>query len=678
MNNWSRIWFGQIAAVIISPFITMWIATQWVADTFAYQPQLGEPLFRMFGCPVYAPWNLFIWWYYFDAYAEDVFYEGGAITVSGAAIAIVLSFAATIYRAHQPKSNTYGSAEWGTLKDIESANLLHNDGVFLGKFDPKCVPFSGSKPRKNLTYLRHDGPEHVLAYAPTRSGKGVGLVIPTLLTWPESVVVHDLKKENWNITAGIRSKFSHALLFDPTSRDSVCFNPLLEVRPGDYEIRDVQNIADVLVDPNGSGEERSHWQNTAYSLFTGVILHILYAEKDKTLAGMIAFLSDPARPIKATLALMMSTKHLGKDGVHPVVAQCARELLNKSDNELSGVVSTAVSYLSLYRDPLVARATAKSEFCIDDLMNAEHPVSLYLAVPPSDASRTRPLIRLMLNQLCHRLTEKLDKPKHKLLLMLDEFPALGRLDFFETNLAFLAGYGIRAFLIAQSLNQLTKAYGPNASIQDNCHIRVAFATNDEMTAKRISDSLGTKTEHKMQQNFAGHRLGLWLGHRMVTDQEVSRPLATQGEIMQLPATDELLMIASTKPLYLRKIRYYEDPNFKKLLLPPPTLRDDGTAYVDVPPKKPDDWSGRPTREEMAAAEKEKENGNEKADADTEIQREVDLDHKKPRPSAQEKTTEIATEEIDNADVQNRDLMAEAARQAQRIEMDREDDLQVPL
>jgi hypothetical protein len=203
-------------------------------------------------------------------------------------------------------------------------------------------------------YLRHDGPEHVLCFAPTRSGKGVGLVIPTLLTWPGSAIVHDIKGENWQLTAGWRARFGRVLLFDPTDPDSSAYNPLLEVRRGDTEVRDVQNVADILVDPEGALERRNHWEKTSHSLLVGAILHVLYAEPDKTLAGVANFLSDPKRPIEATLQAMMRTAHLG-DRPHPVVASAARELLNKSENERSGVLSTAISFLGLYRDPIVAK-----------------------------------------------------------------------------------------------------------------------------------------------------------------------------------------------------------------------------------------------------------------------------------------------------------------------------------
>ena len=442
-------------------------------------------------------------------------------------------------------------------------------------------------------YLRHEGPEHVLTFAPTRSGKGVGLVVPTLLSWPASAVIHDIKGENWQITAGWRSRFSHCLLFNPTDAKSAAYNPLLEVRRGAHEVRDVQNIADILVDPEGALEKRNHWEKTSHALLVGAILHVLYAGEDKTLRGVANFLSDPASPFELTLHRMMTTPHLG-DGPHPVVASAAREVLNKSDNERSGVLSTAMSFLGLYRDPTVAEVTSRCDWRIADLIAAGHPVSLYLVVPPSDISRTKPLIRLILNQIGRRLTESLDGSdgiarRHKLLLMLDEFPALGRLDFFETALAFMAGYGIRSFLIAQSLNQIDKAYGQNHSILDNCHVRVTFATNDERTAKRISETLGTATELRAQRNYAGHRLAPWLGHLMVSRQETARPLLTPGEVMQLPPDEAVVMVSSVAPIKARKLRYYADSNFKQRVLPPPTLADG--QYADAPPLRPDDWSG---------------------------------------------------------------------------------------
>jgi type IV secretion system protein VirD4 len=568
----AKILWGQILAVTFIILTSVWAATQWTAFALGFQTELGQPWFNLGGHPVYRPYDLFWWWFSYEAYAPQVFDTGGLIAASGGFAAIMVAIAMSVWRGRETRnSSTYGSAHWATRRDIVRAGLFAEQGVVLGKF--------------NNSYLRHDGPEHVLCFAPTRSGKGVGLVIPTLLTWSGSAIVHDIKGENWNLTAGFRSGFSRVLLFDPTNLQSAAYNPLFEVRRGIQEVRDVQNVADVLVDPEGSLEKRNHWEKTSHALLVGAILHVLYAESDKTLAGVAAFLSDPGRTIETTLKVMMTTPHLGEAGPHPVVASAARELLNKSENERSGVLSTAMSFLGLYRDPVIAKVTSCSQWRIADLVDAKCPVTLYLVVPPSDISRTKPLIRLILNQIGRRLTEELEagRDRHHLLLMLDEFPALGRLDFFESALAFMAGYHIKAFLIAQSLNQIERAYGANNSILDNCHVRVAFATNDERTAKRVSESLGTTTEQRAMKNYAGHRLSPWLGHLMISRSETSRPLLTQGEMLQLPDTDEIVMVSGAPPVRAKKARYYADPRLQRRIVKPPTP----SASVDL---SSDDWS----------------------------------------------------------------------------------------
>jgi len=576
----TRVLIGQIAIVLAIVVAASSIATEWAAWHLAFQWRLGLPWFHIQHFPVYYPWRVFEWWYAYEAYAPNVFNTAGIIAASGGLFGAASAVIGSVWRARQSRVvTTYGSARWASLREVTGAGLTRSTGIVLGQLGPQ--------------YLRHDGPEHVMAFAPTRSGKGVGLVVPTLLTWPGSAVIHDIKGENWQLTAGWRARFSHCLLFNPTDVRSAAYNPLLEVRRGTHEVRDVQNVADILVDPEGALERRNHWEKTSHSLLVGAILHVLYAAPDKTLRGVANFLSDPARPFERSLWAMMSTAHLG-DRAHPVVASAAREVLNKSENERSGVLSTAMSFLGLYRDPTVAEVTSRCDWRIDDLVHGEHPISLYLVVPASDISRTKPLIRLLLNQIGRRLTETVDlkdglPDRHRLLLMLDEFPALGRLDFFESALAFMAGYGLRAFLIAQSLNQIEKAYGPNNAILDNCHVRVAFATNDERTAKRISDALGTATELRAQRNYAGHRLSPWLGHLMVSRQESARPLLTPGEVMQLPANEEIVMVSGQPPIRAKKLRYFEDSNFTNRILPAPTLQAKG--YADRPAAKADDWTG---------------------------------------------------------------------------------------
>ena len=579
---------GQIIVVFAVIVFTTWYATHYVAGALNHDPYLGGPWFTLHKHNIYKPWQLFIWWYAFEPYAPEVFAKGGKIAAGGGFIGALFAMIGSVFRGRQMGNlSTFGSSRWATTKQMKRAGLHDPDGVFLGRSDKD--------------YIRHAGAEHVIAIAPTRSGKGVGLVVPTLLSWTDSAIIHDIKGENWHLTSGWRSTFSHCLLFDPTNPASAKYNPLLEVRRGECEVRDVQNIADILVDPEGMIERRNHWEKTAHSLLVGAILHILYTEEEKTLSRVASFLSDPSRSFEKTLGVMMNTNHLGDSSVvktHPVVAQAARELLNKSDNERSGVLSTAMSFLSLYRDPVVAEVTSKCDWRIADLVDAGKPLSLYLVVPPSDISRTKPLIRLVLNQIGRRLTETLDarnaQSRRKVLFMLDEFPALGRLDFFESALAFMAGYGLRAFLIAQSLNQIEKAYGPNNAILDNCHVRVVFATNDERTAKRISDAVGSTTEMRAMRNYAGHRLAPWLAHVMVSRQETARQLITPGEVMQMPTHEQLILISGLSPIKARKLRYYVDQNFTDRVLSPFDVSPLSNGTYPNAPTSPSkgDWDGQ--------------------------------------------------------------------------------------
>jgi type IV secretion system protein VirD4 len=637
--NATKILWGQILAVSAVALAFVWGATQWVAWRLAYQPELGHPWCTILGWPVYQPPAFFWWWFAYDAYARDIFVEGAYIAASGGIAAVVVAIALSVWRAREAKRvTTYGSAQWADAKDIRAAGLVHQDGVMLGRWQGD--------------YLRHDGPEHVLCFAPTRSGKGVGLVVPTLLTWPGSAIVHDIKGENWTLTAGWRARFGRVLLFDPTNAASAAYNPLLEVRRGEWEVRDVQNIADVLVDPEGALERRNHWEKTSHSLLVGAILHVLYAEPDKTLAGVANFLSDPRRPIETTLRAMMTTPHLGSAGVHPVVASSARELLNKSDNERSGVLSTAMSFLGLYRDPVVATVTRRCDWRIRDLVGGKAPATLYLVVPPSDISRTKPLVRLILNQIGRRLTEDLQANgrRQRLLLMLDEFPALGRLDFFESALAFMAGYGLKSVLIAQSLNQIEKAYGQNNSILDNCHVRVSFASNDERTAKRVSDALGTATEMRAMKNYAGHRLSPWLGHLMVSRQETARPLLTPGEVMQLPHDDELVLVSGCNPIRAKKIRYFEDAQLTTRILPPPRLAPPGqSAAPEISVATAGEWEGAVIGAPSISSTEDPANSG--------IRREPELpEHEEIVPEPRKVINEFEPEEDTDDEVQRQRIM----------------------
>ncbi len=216
----TRFLIGQIAIVFAVVIGGMWFATEWAAWHLGYQPRLGPAWFWIASVPVFYPWRLFEWWYAYDAYAPALFNRAGMIAASSGFVGVAVAIVGSLWRARQTKLvTTYGSSRWATATEVERAGLYRPAGVFLGQLGGR--------------YLRHDGPEHVMAFAPTRSGKGVGLVIPTLLSWTGSAVVHDIKGENWQLTAGWRAKFSHCLLFNPTDPQVGPLQPSARSTQGD-------------------------------------------------------------------------------------------------------------------------------------------------------------------------------------------------------------------------------------------------------------------------------------------------------------------------------------------------------------------------------------------------------------------------------------------------------------
>jgi type IV secretion system protein VirD4 len=547
-------------------------ATQYLARTFQSAPELGEPLVAVRGTNVYPPLSWYQWQRSWGKHAPKTFATAMAMALAGFVFGLGIAMRVR-GTSRQPKATgAYGTARWSELSELKAAQLLEPSGIVLcqtndARFRQK--PRGGWALTAPGQLIRHDGPEHAIVFAPTRSGKGVGVVVPTLLAWTGSVIVYDTKRENWDLTAGWRRKFSHCLRFDPTNEHSVRFNPLMEVRPAPLDVRDAQNIAEILVNPDTTEDQRDHWKLTGHAFLVAVILHVLYAEDDKSLAGVLKFLTDPNRTLLEQLTIMLETQHV-REGTHPAVAGGAREMLNRSENERSGVLSTSISFLSLYRDPLIAANTSSSDFALADIMCATRPVSLYLVVPPSDFDRTRPVMRLLLNFFGRRLTEYLDQvdgpggrrdKRHRLLYLIDEFPSLGRMPFFVTSLAFLAGYRIKCLLIAQSLNQLDQAYGRDNPILDNCHIRLTYGANDERTAKRISDLIGQGSLVKVQLS-EGEREGIFASPRVNRSyQEYGRPLKTPDELLSLDFTDAILMVGNLRPYLAKKVMFYEDARF---------------------------------------------------------------------------------------------------------------------
>lgn len=571
-----------ILLVVFSLLMSMQIGTQYVAYKLHFSDGLGISWHH-----IYFPWQSFWWDLQYHHYYPDYFNASfGLMVMSGCVFLMLIVFAGKHFRKENVSEYLHGSARWANRQDLKDAGLIGNEeGVYVGAYEDE---------KGEIHYLRHNGPEHILTYAPTRSGKGVGLVIPTLLSWKQSCVITDLKGELWALTAGWRQKHANnkVVRFEPaTLKGSARWNPLDEIRVGtEYEVGDVQNLAILVVDPDGKGLE-THWQKTSQALLVGFILHAIYKLRNQgepaTFPNIDRMLVDPNTNIADLLIEMTQYQH--DDGkTHPVISASARDMIDRPEEEAGSVLSTLKSYLALYRDPVVAHNVSASDFCIKDLMHHHTPVSLYIVTQPNDKARLQPLVRVMLNMVVRLLADKMEFErvdgfirtkktyKHRLLCMIDEFPSLGKLDILQESLAFVAGYGLKFYLICQDINQLKsreRGYGPDETITSNCHIQNAYPPNRIETAEHLSKLTGQTTIVKEHITTSGKRISTFLSQISKTMQEVSRPLLTIDECQRMPgpkkdtngiiteAGDMVVYVAGFPAIYGKQPLYFKDPVF---------------------------------------------------------------------------------------------------------------------
>lgn len=544
-------------------------ATQFIAATFEYQPAFGSPLFTFADQNFYAPWLIFDWTERWADRFPKPFAVARLIVFAGFVLALAI---AALALQRRMKLGAFGKHAWATFTDVEAAGLFASQGAILGKLDGEIIVF--------------DGPEHQILIGASRSGKGRGHVIPTLLSWSGSALVLDVKGEldhgdprhGFPGTSGFRAKLGLVIRFAPTDPKSNCFNSLMEVRLGANEVRDVQNIVEMIVEPKGEtkGAEQ-FWNASAKIVITGVILHVLYSEplERKTFAVVREKLRDLDKTAEE-MRLTLHRKHpqTGEPQVHPEVLHAAESYLAGEERLRSGIKATAESFFGLFADPIIAEKTLRSDFRIGDLMCADKPVTLYLQPPPSDAQRLVPLMRLFINQVARSLMEDQThdalgrKKNHRLLMALDEFPQLGRLPFFESMMGAMAGYGLKAYLVCQSLNHLTKAYGRENVILDNCAIVTSFAAADPETAERIAQMAGevwevrpTHTEHRPRAILGPHK-------GSISYREERRPLMLPADVRGLPRDEQLIFASGMKPLRAKKLRFDAEPIFAQRLMPP--------------------------------------------------------------------------------------------------------------
>ena len=612
-------WKQRLFFVLFSLFAGLSVATQVFAHQYGYGEFLGPQVNG-----IYPPWGILVWGSMAYDAAPGMFIGAGSVGLFVSGVLLLMGLFVRLVAANTGQRNPYlhGSARWAEEEEVRLAGLMTDEGVFVGGWRG-----NGGKRR----YLRHDGNQHILCFAPTRSGKGVCLVIPTLLTWMKSCVVTDMKGELWALTAGWRQKYAgqKVLRFEPASPESVKWNPLDEVRlKTKYETGDIQNLATLLADPNGKGldggDSSAHFANLCRSLLTGLITHVLYLreenpEFDASLGAVDALLSTPESSLLEDefWKAMQEHKHrknesTGQMEPHPLVVKCAQDIINTPTKERGSVLSTTRNTVALYRDEIISKNTSVSEFCIKDLMNYADPVTLYIITEETDKERVKPLFRLLLAMICRKLAsgmtyEKIGESRrakspntHKLLMLIDEFPSFGKLEVIQKSLAFLAGYGIRFYLIAQDLAQLRsreEGYGENEAITSNCHIQVAFTPQKLETAKYLSQLTGQTTVSYAEIAMSGSRLSLFQSNMTKTYRDVSRPLMTEDECLRMRGPkmkgdvmieggDMLLFYAGIPAIRGIQMPYFLDPVLQKRSCVDPPARTDITIDSNKEKKVP--------------------------------------------------------------------------------------------
>jgi len=452
------------------------------------------------------------------------------------------------FRPFSKKESLHGDAKWATERDIKKAGLRAKKGLVLG--------------RTGRGYLIADGFQHILLFAPTGSGKGVGFVIPNLLFWQDSAVVHDIKLENFEITSGYRKAIGQSVyLWNPASPDGIshCYNPLDWVSPKMGQmVDDVQKIANLLL------PEQEFWQNEARSLFVGVVLYLLAVpEKIKSLGEVVRTLRSD--DVVYNLAVVLDT--LGKQ-IHPVAYMNIAAFLQKADKERSGVISTLNSSLELWSNPLIDTSTASSDFDFNKFKKEK--ITVYIGLTPDNIERLKPLMQIFYQQASQILTKHLpreDEP-HGVLFMMDEFPTLGEMEQFKNGIAYFRGYNVRLFLIIQDTEQLKDIYeeaGMNTFLANSTY-RVTFASNTVETANLISQLIGNKTVKQVSRNSPVF-LDLNPASRSKHVSEAQRALLLPQEVIGLPRDEQIILVESSPPIKTKKIFYYKDPFFTKKLAP---------------------------------------------------------------------------------------------------------------
>jgi type IV secretion system protein VirD4 len=511
--------------------------------------------------PHLSPPAVLRWFWYFRADPEV-----GRWTKVGAVSALIAGGLTLVGILRSLRTPLYGDARWASEAEMRRAGLRARTGILLGRAKGRPLVFGGS--------------EHVVLYAPTRSGKGVGVVIPNLLTWPDSVVVLDVKRENWEATAGFRAAHGQpALLFDPLDPEgrTARFNPLGHVdrTDGVAVLDELQRLAVMLFPAPPHADP--FWAEAARTAFIGVGALTAATPETPFSLGAI-YLSLAAGDARGRLTAAVAARAQAGTPLSAGAASALGDFCSASDNTLASIKQTATSRLGLWLNPRVRAATDASDFDLRDLR--ERRLSLYLCVSPDNLARVAPLYSLVLQLLIELNTrERPTATRHKVpvLVLLDEFARLGHAAVLAHAFAYVAGYGLRLLPVLQSPAQLRAEYGHDLAeeIFANCGAEVAFAPKELKVAQDLSDRLGFAT---VEGRTRSRPSGLSKGGRSVSESDHRRALMLPQELIQMPEDRLVILKANAPPILGRKIRYFRDRAFSKRRAPPPAA----LAFVAQP------------------------------------------------------------------------------------------------
>lgn len=550
----ARTIFGHM---VIHPFVllcTLWVTGLFVAFVTNEYNSIGLDLTAIAIAYKWAAWLLTYWTKLsFKAYdyIKIKLIVALLLPITMIAIYYVRNFSKIkSLEFFKPKEDVYGSASWANQEEIERANLRPKHGMLLGK--------------DSVGYFVADGFQHSLLFAPTGSGKGVGFVIPNLLFWDHSVIVHDIKLENHQLTSGWRAKNGQEIyVWEPSNPDGVthCYNPIdwVSSKPGQM-VDDVQKISNLIM------PEKDFWNNEARSLFLGVVLYLI-ADDTKTKSFGEVVRTMRSDDVVYNLAVVLDT--LG-EAIHPVAYMNIAAFLQKADKERSGVVSTMNSSLELWANPLIDAATASSDFNIMEFKKKK--TTVFVGLTPDNIQRLQKLMQVFYQQASEFLSRKMPDEKtepYGVMFLLDEFPTLGKMEAFKAGIAYFRGYRVRLFLIIQDTQQLKGTYeeaGMNSFLSNSTY-RITFAANNYETANLISQLCGNKTVEQTSYNKPLF-FDLNISTRTQNVSKVQRALLLPQEVITLPRDDQIVLIESFPPIRSKKIKYYEDKFFTSRLLPP--------------------------------------------------------------------------------------------------------------